>query len=192
VKRWTVVTVVLVLAVGGTLAYRHFYLARRAGTGASSPAADWAAEVAEISRLGTDDPEAAAEQLRRMRNPKRCPTVVFRGTVESVGIGRAEGPGVLTLDFDANWVISIRVKSLTPENPHIRRGQTAWFNVHSPVRTLGLSSAEAVGRTADFEIIVRETTAQGMWTSVDLSVPLKIVDGKLVSGWDTPAGAPTP
>jgi hypothetical protein len=128
-----------------------------------------------------------AEAIRRERslwNPQGCPVIAFRGTVEDVRIAHAQGPGVLTLDFDSRWVVQINVKSAAPENAFIKAGKTAYFNVHSPVRTLGRPGEEAIGKTAGFELVVYEKESDTVWSRAGLWIPSRVVDGRLRSGWE--------
>jgi hypothetical protein len=134
--------------------------------------------------LNQRDPAAAVEYERARENPRGCPVIRFRGTVEDISIARAKGPGVLTLDFDSNWLIRIKVHSAAPENAFIKPETTAYFNVHSPVRTLGRDRAEAVGKVADFELIVEEKESDTVWSRVHLWVPPRVVNGRFRSGWE--------
>jgi hypothetical protein len=83
------------------------------------------------------------------------PRVHFRGTVKSIEMGHARGRGVITTDFEANWVIIIDVVSVEEKNPLIDAGKTAYFNVHSPTHVLGVWDSSTSGKTFDFELIYR-------------------------------------
>ena len=139
-------------------------------------------DTKRVFKLMKENPAAFIAEWRDEQFGKEVHAIAFRGKVDSVGIGRITGEaGVFNLDFDANWGLAIAVQSVGEGTPYLAAGKKAFFNIHSPSRTLGRSADEASGKTGNFELIVPDEGEEGRF---GLWVPPRVVNGKLRSGWE--------
>lgn len=90
----------------------------------------------------------------------------LRATVLDIVVLSNHSGSVIPVEFDPQFALTMRIRSVTPSLAHFAKGATVTFAIHSPA-SLFLSE-NPKGKTHDFTLRRETTAGKTRWLSLEI------------------------